>query len=48
MHDPIDYDTDPKYDIGVVGMETYSIVYINFTHFSFLSHSPTMTCINRP
>ena len=35
IHDPINPDTDPKYDIVVVGMETNFIIYIHFYHFFF-------------
>ena len=44
IHDPIHSDTDPKDETGVIGMDTNSIVYINFTHFSSISHLPIMTC----
>ena len=44
IHDPIQYDTDPRYDTGVVVMDTEFIIYIHLDHFSLLSQSPTMTC----
>ena len=33
IHDPIHSDTDPKNEIGVIGMETNSIIYIHFLTF---------------
>ena len=38
IHDPTHSDTDPKDEIGVVGIETDSIIYIRFPHFNLLSH----------
>ena len=33
IHEPIHSDIDPKYETGVVGMDTDYIIYINFDHF---------------
>ena len=43
IHEPIQSDTDPKYETGVVWMDTNSNIYIQYAHFSSLSHSPTVT-----
>ena len=44
INDPKHSETDPKDETGLVRMNTESIIYIHFDHFSLLSHSPTMTC----
>ena len=46
INEPIHSDTYPKDDTEVVAMETDSIIYIHISHFSLLSHSPTITCRN--
>ena len=43
IHDPIRSETNLMYETGVVGMETDSISCIHLSHFSFLSHSLTIT-----
>ena len=46
IHDPIHSEIDPKDKTEVVGMETDSIIYIHFSQFVLLSHSPNMTWRN--
>ena len=38
IHDPIQADTDQKDETVVVGMDTYYIIDIHFSHFSSLSN----------